>query len=169
MEILRAFIHINRISRPSAIRINPLPFPFIFRLRDHDSFRSQCPGIFHSGYINALCFTANSAIRPAWPQKIKFPFMLKSGRMYPPIPFRIGHDRSFHTKLPLHWIRRVIFNHINLVIIRIPVISRKIDIPFAIDISDFRIPEMIRVWRIFGYPNFLTGGAGHVSNVGSYP
>lgn len=67
MKILRAFIYINRISSPPAIRIYPLPFPFILRLRNHNPFRSQCPGVFHAGNIDALCFTAYPPIRPPGP------------------------------------------------------------------------------------------------------
>ena len=95
--------------------------------------------------------------------------MLKSRRVYSPVPIGIGHDRSFHAELSFHGVRRIILNHVNLMIICVSVIGSEIDIPFAIDIAYFRIPEVMAIRRIFRHPDLFTSGMSHIGNIGGYP
>ena len=53
--------------------------------------------------------------------------------LYSPIPFIVGFDSPFHLKCPFHWVGRFIFQHIKLVVIKFPIVSCKIDIPFIVD------------------------------------
>lgn len=46
LEKMRCLVHMNRIGRFTAIRIDPLTFPFIFRFGNQDSIGRKSPWIF---------------------------------------------------------------------------------------------------------------------------
>ena len=166
---LRTFIYKNIVRRIPAVLVLMMSFPLQFRFGNQNSLGAQCPGVLHAGNIDTLSFGIHTAGLPTGPYHIQFTFILEYRTVDSPVVILVRTDTAFHYKLSIKRISVYILQYIHLVIVRIAIIGGIIDIPFAIDIMDFRCPKMVFIRRIGRNPDSLPGSILHIGNVCSLP